>query len=164
VNRPERGKTRVNGKRELVQAVKTERRGAPGDRGIGPVVGFTSCSVSVVNVNECLNRDVPLAASLRADLETWLQVSPVGAEAWLFPSEKLDKPISRDNVLRRYIQPRLKTVGLEWVDFQVMRRTHSSLMHELRLDPKIVADMMGHDVNVNLNHYTQTSLESVSGS
>jgi integrase len=105
-------------------------------------------------------RVVALSASVRNDLETWLRVSPVGPEAWLFPSEKLDKPLSKDNVLRRYIRPGLKMVGLEWVDFQVMRRTHSSLMHELRIDPKIVADLMGHDVNVNLNVYTQTSLES----
>ena len=57
------------------------------------------------------------------------------------------------------MRPRLKTVGLEWVDFQVMRRTHASLMRELGVDPKI-ADLMGHDVNVNLKVYTQTSLES----
>ena len=72
----------------------------------------------------------------------------------------LETPLSRDNALYRYIRQRLKTVGLEWVDFQVMRRTHSSLMRELGIDPKIVADLMGHDVNVNLNVYTQTSLES----
>src|SRR2546427_11110062 len=72
----------------------------------------------------------------------------------------LETPLSRDNSLYRYIRPRLKTVGLEWVDFQVMCRTHSSLMRELGIDPKIVADLMGHDVNVNLNVYTQTSLES----
>ena len=41
-----------------------------------------------------------------------------------------------------------------------MRRTHSSLMRELGVDPKIVADLMGHDVYVNLNVYTQTSLDS----
>jgi hypothetical protein len=51
-------------------------------------------------------------------------------------------------------------VGLEWVDFQVMRRTHSSVMHEIGIDPKVVADLMGHDVDVNINTYTQTSLES----
>jgi len=32
-------------------------------------------------------------------------------------------------------------------------------MRELGVDPKI-ADLMGHDVNVNLKVYTQTSLES----
>jgi integrase len=105
-------------------------------------------------------RTVAFSASIREDLESWMKVSPDGPEAWLFPSEKLDTPLSRDNVLYRYIRPRLKTIGLEWVDFQVMRRTHSSLMRELGVDPKVVADMMGHDVNVNLNVYTQTSLES----
>jgi hypothetical protein len=42
----------------------------------------------------------------------------------------------------------------------VTRRTHSSLMRELGVDPKIVADGMGHDVSVNLNVYTQTSIDS----
>jgi integrase len=82
------------------------------------------------------------------------------AEGWLFPSEKLTTPLSKDNALYRYMRPRLKTVGLEWVDFQVMRRTHASLMRELGVDPKTVADQMGHDVNVNLNVYTQTSIET----
>jgi integrase len=105
-------------------------------------------------------RVVALSSSVRQDLESWLAVSPTSREAWLFPSEKLDTPLSKDNALYRHIRPRLKTVGLEWVDFQVMRRTHSSLMRELGIDPKVVADLMGHDVNVNLNVYTQTSLES----
>jgi hypothetical protein len=52
------------------------------------------------------------------------------------------------------MRPRLKTVGLEWVNYQVMRRIHSSLMHELGVDPKVVGDLMGHDVDVNLNVYT----------
>ena len=33
-------------------------------------------------------------------------------------------------------------------------------MHQLKIDPKVVADLMGHDVNVNLNVYTQTSIEA----
>jgi len=41
-----------------------------------------------------------------------------------------------------------------------MRRTHSSLMRELGVDPKIVADQQGHTLDVNLNVYTETSLES----
>ena len=105
-------------------------------------------------------RVVALSAIVREDLENWLAVSPNGVEGWLFPSEKLTTPLSKDNALYRYMRPRLKTVGLEWVDFQVMRRTHASLMRELGVDPKIVADLMGHDVNVNLNVYTQTSIES----
>jgi hypothetical protein len=33
-------------------------------------------------------------------------------------------------------------------------------MRELGLDPKVVADSMRHDVIVNLNIYTQTSMDS----
>jgi hypothetical protein len=45
----------------------------------------------------------------------------------------------------------LEKIKLGWVDFQAVRRTHASLMRELGVDPKVVADSMGHDVNVNLN-------------
>ena len=105
-------------------------------------------------------RVVPLSSTVREDLESWLATSPTVAEAWLFPSENLEKPLLKDNVLYRYMRPQLKTVGLEWVDYQVMRRTHASLMRESGVDPKVVADLMGHDVNVNLNVYTQTSINS----
>ncbi len=54
--------------------------------------------------------------------------------------------------------PKLKAVGLEWVNFQVMRRTHASLMRELDIDPKVVADQLGHSLDVNLNVYTKTAL------
>jgi hypothetical protein len=84
---------------------------------------------------------VALSASVREDLETWLTRSPNDPASWLFPSEKLDTPLSRDNALYRYIRPRLEKVKLGWVDFQVMRRTHSSLMRELGVDPKVVANL-----------------------
>jgi len=104
-------------------------------------------------------RIVALSDIVVEDLQDWLAASPSGSEAWLFPSEKLKSPLSKDNVLYRYMRPRLETVGLAWVDYQVMRRTYSSLMHELGVDPKVVADLMGHNVDVNQNVYTQTSLE-----
>ena len=100
-------------------------------------------------------------AELFRDLSEWLKVSPQGVvDEWLFPSETLKSPLSKDNVWRRYIAPKLATLGLGWVNFQVMRRTHASLMRELDVDPKIVADQQGHTLDVNLNVYTQTSMES----
>jgi len=51
----------------------------------------------------------------------------------------------------------LEKIKLGWVDFQVMRRTNASLMRELGVDPKVVADLMGYDVDVNLNVYTQNA-------
>jgi integrase len=40
-----------------------------------------------------------------------------------------------------------------------MRRTHSTPMKQIGVDPKVVADQLGHTVAVNLNTYTQTPLE-----
>lgn len=55
--------------------------------------------------------------------------------------------------------PRLAEVGLDWANFLVMRRTHSTLMKELGVDAKLVADQLGHEVDVNINTYTLTSVE-----
>ena len=80
-------------------------------------------------------------------------------DAWVFPSERMVTPLSRDNFLRRHIEPKLKAVGLEWVDFQVMRRTHASLSRKFGIDPKVVADQLGHGLGVNLDVYTKSDLE-----
>jgi len=105
-------------------------------------------------------RVVTLSDGVWLDVQAWLAVSPVVSEKWLFPSENLENPLWKDNVLYRHMRPKFKSVKLDWVDFQVMRRTYSTLLRERGVDPKIVADLMGHDVDVNLNTYTQTSLES----
>jgi hypothetical protein len=83
------------------------------------------------------------------------QASP---DAWVFPSEKLATPLAKDNCWRRRFPPKFKPVGLAWVNFQVMWRTHSSLLKELDVDPQIRAEQMGHTVDVNENVYTITSI------
>jgi len=77
-----------------------------------------------------------------------------GSDAWVFPSEKLTTPLAKDNCWRRSFLPKLKPAGLAWANFQVMRRTHSSLLKELDVDPQIRAEQMGHTVDVNENVYT----------
>jgi hypothetical protein len=62
-------------------------------------------------------------------------------------------------LLYDHIRPKLKKVDLEWVDFQVMRSTHASLGHRLKLDPKVTADQPGHGVGVAIEEYTKTSLK-----
>ena len=46
--------------------------------------------------------------------------------------------------MAKAIVTKLKAVGLGWVDFHVMRRTHSTLMNDIHDDPKLVADQLGH--------------------
>jgi hypothetical protein len=40
-----------------------------------------------------------------------------------------------------------------------MRRTHASLSRQAGLDPKLVADQLGHGLGVNLDVYTVAALE-----
>ena len=76
----------------------------------------------------------------------------------MFPSEKLVTPLAKDNCWRRHFAPRLNAVGLGWVNFQVMRKTHSCIGAEKEIDPQVRAEQMGHTVDVNQNVYTRSSL------
>jgi len=80
-------------------------------------------------------------------------------EAWLFQSENPASPLNRDNVQRRHIQPMLAKIGLEWVTFQVMRRTNGSQAHKRGIDPKVAADQRGHGIGVAMAEYIQSDLE-----
>jgi integrase len=100
-----------------------------------------------------------LSDGLLASIAEWRAVSiDASPDAWVFPSERLTTPLSKDNCWRRSFTPKLEPVGLGWVNFQVMRRTHSSLLAELDVDPQIRADQMGHGVDTNQNVYTKRSL------
>jgi integrase len=104
-------------------------------------------------------RKATLSEGLLADIEAWRRMAVMTEDkAWVFPSERLT-PLSKDNCWRRYMLPRLQKVGLEWANFLVMRRTHSSMMKGMGVDAKVTADQLGHTVDVNLNTYTQTPLE-----
>jgi integrase len=100
-----------------------------------------------------------LSDGLIASVQEWrnLAIDP-SPDAWVFPSEKLTTPIRKDNCWRRGFAPKLEAVGLGWVNFIVMRRTHSCLLKELDVDPKVRAEQMGHTVDVNENVYTRTAL------
>src|SRR5215469_14686121 len=103
-------------------------------------------------------RAIALSSGIREDIAAWRTFVPDdGPDAWVFPSEK-NTPLSRDNIWRRFMQPKFVEVGLGWATFQLMRRTHSTLMNELKVDPKLVADQLGHTLDVNQNVYTLPNL------
>lgn len=101
-------------------------------------------------------RSVALSEGLQQAIARWRAVcGDPGPELWVFRSETLKTTRAKGNCWRRCIAPRLKPVDLEWVNFQAMRRTHASLMRELEVDPKVVADQLGHSLDVNLNVYSK---------
>lgn len=60
-------------------------------------------------------------------------------EAYVFSGET-GQPLWRSSLLEDHIRAKLRTVGLAWANFQAMRRTHASLGHEPKVDPKFSAD------------------------
>ena len=97
-------------------------------------------------------------ASLR-ELACWREMArDARPEGFVFPSENLRTPLSRDNVWRRRIQPRLAKIGLEWANFQVMRRTNDDLGRKAGIDDKVLADQRGHSVGVSLEVYASSDV------
>lgn len=93
-------------------------------------------------------------------LRHWLEMAvPSDPEAFVFAGET-GKPLWRDTLLADHIKPKLKPHGLDWVDFQVMRRTHATLSHEAGIDPKVQADQRGHGLGVAMDVYTKTTTEA----
>ena len=106
-------------------------------------------------------RQAALPQGLLAEIAAWREISLVTDDnAWVFPSEKLTTPMSKDNCWNRNIKPKFAKVGLAWANFLVMRRTHSTLMGDLGVEGKLVADQCGHTLDVSQNVYRQSPVES----
>jgi integrase len=93
-------------------------------------------------------------------LERWIEPLPDrSADAWVFPSERVVTALLPGNVLRRWISPRLQPIGLDWINFAVLRRSHSSLHQDRGTDPKIIADQQGHGLDVHMMEYVDSHLD-----
>jgi integrase len=53
----------------------------------------------------------------------------------------------------------LKAIDLDWASFQIMRRTHATLSRQAGIDPKLVADQLGHGLGVSLDVYTVAGIQ-----
>ena len=105
------------------------------------------------------SRTIALPPGTAADLRAWRErVAEPDPEAFLFPSER-GTPLTRENVWRRNMLPRLNAVGLDWASFQVMRRTNASLSRKANIDDKVAADQRGHGLGVSLEVYSVSDLQ-----
>jgi len=104
-------------------------------------------------------REVGIGPEIFERLRAWIATLPDrSCEGWVFPSERIVTALLPDNVLRRCIHPRLEPLGLDWINFAVLRRSHSTLHQERGTDPKVIADQQGHGLGVHLAEYVGSSL------
>jgi integrase len=112
---------------------------------------------------ESSKRTVGIPSQTARELRGWMALVGRKPDAWVFASENALKPMWRDNVWYRNMKPKLDAIGLGWANFQVLRRTHASLGHDLKIDPKVAADQRGHGIGVALDVYTHSSVEARRG-
>ncbi len=53
-------------------------------------------------------REVALSSIVEEDLKAWLESTPGRPGDWVFPSENPKMPMGADNMIARYIRPKLK--------------------------------------------------------
>jgi integrase len=101
-------------------------------------------------------RCIPLADGAVELLTTWRARARRTAPDDLVFATISAKPISPNNVLRRWVFPTCATLGLPNATWLTFRRTYSSWAHEKGVPAKVVAELMGHaKVDTTLNVYTQ---------
>ena len=101
-------------------------------------------------------RQIPLSDGTVKLMVDWkARVKRTEPESLVF-STWSGKPISPNNVSRRWIYPVCETLGLKRVNWLTLRRTYSSWAHEKGVPGKVIAQLMGHaKVDTTLNVYTQ---------
>src|ERR1022692_56787 len=86
-------------------------------------------------------RDVGVELELHDALPIWIASLPDRSdEGWVFASERIVTPLLPDYVLRHCIHLRL---GLGWITFAVLRRSHSTLHQERGPTPKSLPTSRG---------------------
>jgi integrase len=105
------------------------------------------------------DRIVGVPNEIMKRLKLWTAKLPAhDAKDCVFPSRSLVTPIWPESVLRKYVRPRLRPVGLGWINFAVLRRSHSTLHKRRKSDSKIIADQQGHGMRTHLEDYVQSGV------
>jgi integrase len=110
------------------------------------------------------DRIVGVPDEIMERLQAWISRLPVNdSAACVFPSSKLIKPIWPESLLNKYVRPRLRPAGLGWINFEVLRRSHSTPHKRRKSDPKIIADQQGHGMRTHLEEYIQSEVAERKG-
>ena len=105
-----------------------------------------------------LVRTIAVPPDTASQLHRWMEMAvDQNPDVCVFAGET-GQPLWRSSLLEDHIRAKLEPIGLGWVNFQVMRRTHASLGHHAKMDPKVSADQRGHGIGVALDVYTKSSI------
>ena len=107
-------------------------------------------------------RQIPFSAATLQVVAEWRRyVKKAEPEALVF-STRFGKPISPNNILRRWVFPACAALNLPNATWLTFRRTYSTWAHDKGVPAKVVAQLLGHaKVDTTLNVYTQVLDDSL---
>jgi integrase len=114
-------------------------------------------------------RAVPLDDFMIDELLAWYAITPYKQpDDWVFASDspragakRGKQPYWPSTLLRHFIQPAAKKLGIEKIGWHTFRHTYSTLLHANGEDPKVVQELLRHSsIKVTMDVYTQAVTET----
>ncbi|MDP9158735.1 MAG: site-specific integrase [Acidobacteriota bacterium] len=140
-------------------SITVEERYCRGDWST-PKTNASAATIGVaLEVVTRIQRLKTLTVEVRAGTGTrrYQVVKSAGPDDLVFQSVKDGKPMSDQNVLKRHIQPVARRLGLDFVDWQCLRRSYATWLVQAGADPKSVQGQMRHTrISTTMNIYAMT--------
>ena len=87
--------------------------------------------------------ELPLHEYLIDALKKWKESEPV-IDGWLFGSPATNRPFHRDSLLKWYLKPAGRAIGIPRIGWHAFRHTYRHLMRELELPLEVQQHLMRH--------------------
>jgi len=113
---------------------------------------------------EASKKAVPLDDFMIEELLAWYNITPYKKpEDWVFASDSPRAGLKRgkqpywpSTIMRHFIQPAAKKLGIRNLNWHTFRHTYSTLLHGNGEDPKVVQELLRHSsIKVTMDIYTQ---------
>ena len=113
---------------------------------------------------EASKKAVPLDDFMIEELLAWYSITPYKkGEDWVFASDshragtnRGKQPYWPSTIMRHFIQPMAKKLGIGKISWHTFRHTYSTLLHANGEDPKVVQELLRHSsIKVTMDVYTQ---------
>jgi len=122
----------------------------------------TQASAATIGVDPAvilrIERLKALTISVRAGnaMRKYKLVKTSGPHDLVFQSVREGKPMRDNNVLKRFIKPAARKVGLPFVNWRCLRTSHATWLVQARADPKSVQGQMRHSrISTTMDIYAQ---------
>jgi integrase len=125
---------------------------APKSEASAATIGVEPDVIARIHRLKALTADVRAGFAVRR----YKLVKADGADDLVFQSVKDGKPMSDGNILRRFLKPAGKKLGIAFVNWRCLRTSHATWLVQAGADPKSVQGQMRHSrISTTLDIYAQ---------